>query len=266
VKITIVTDIHHAPPFHTKKPAWDVLPVLADAVAQAEQRGADLILDLGDHISDTTHDNDVRCASEVAAVFRQTSTPKAHLLGNHDVVTLSLAENAAIFGSPMASRVVDLGEARVVVWQPGVRVLEATGFAPVATELPWLIDTLLADPRPAIIASHVPLSGQSQIGNTYFEHRPWLATYPDQAVVLEAVEATGRGALWLAGHVHWNTVTQLRGIIHVTIQSMSEQLPTMAEPAGVYVDLDIADGAVSIAFRGLDPLVVQLPFQPSGGR
>ena len=266
MKMTVVTDIHHGPPSHTKKPGWDVLPVLGDAVLHAERRGSDLVLDLGDHISDSTPEDDVRYASEVAAVFRMTSTPKVHILGNHDVHTLSVAENAAIFGVSMASRVVDLGEARLIVWQPGVRLCNKTGFVPAAGGLPWLIDTLMEDARPAIIASHAPLSGQSQVGNYYFERRPCLSTYPDQAAVLAAVEATGRAALWLAGHVHWNTVMQLRGITHITLQSMSERFTTMPDPSGTYADLDIENGALSVTVHGRDPLFVRLPFQASGTR
>ena len=231
MKIAIITDIHHGPQSHNKKPGWDGLPVLERFLDRAQAEKVDLVLDLGDHISDTDHENDYRVASEVAAVFAGYDGQRVHLMGNHDAANLSTADNEAIFGQSMQSRVVDLGETRLLVWQPGVQLSRETGFQPAAPGLGWLVDALMEDERPAIIATHVPLSGHSQIGNYYFQRSPLHSTYPDHALVREAVEATGRAALWLSGHVHWNTVTNVQGVQHVTVQSMSERFTTMPEPA-----------------------------------
>jgi hypothetical protein len=53
MKIAIITDIHHGPQSHTKEPGWDALQVMRDCIWHAGEQGADLILDLGDRISDT---------------------------------------------------------------------------------------------------------------------------------------------------------------------------------------------------------------------
>jgi len=266
MKIAIITDIHHGPQSHTKAADWDGRPVMERFVEHARRSGADLILDLGDHISDTTREADIAAASEVAAVLSAFDGPRCHVLGNHDVENLSIADNEAIFGQSVASRQVDLGETRLILWQPGVKITRGVGFPPAAAGLPWLVDTLLADERPAIIATHVPLSGHSQIGNYYFERSPHYSTYPDHAEVRRAVEGTGRAALWLSGHVHWNTVTNVRGIQHLTIQSVSERFTTAPETAAAYADVEISGGMLSFTVHGNDPFHARLPFRASGER
>lgn len=266
MKIAIVTDIHHGPKSHTKAADWDGLPVLRQFVDRAVAEKADLLLDLGDHISDTTHEADHRAASEVAEVLGTFPGERVHILGNHDVDNLSIDDNEGIYGQSMQSRIVDLGEFRLLAWQPNVRIKMGVGFQPASSDLGWLVEALEGDDRPAIIASHVPLSGHSQIGNYYFERNARYSTYPDHAVVRRAVEATGKAALWLSGHVHWNTVTNVGNVQHVTIQSLSERFTTMPATAAAYANLEIKDGQFTVDVFGNDPFHIRLPFRRSGDR
>lgn len=266
MKIAIITDIHHGPLSHTKDPNWHALPALRAFIDRANAEGADLVLDLGDHISDTTHEADYRAMSEVAQAFKAFPGRRVHVLGNHDVANLSVGDNEAIFGRSMASSVTDLGEFRLIAWQPGVRINYGVGFPNAADHLDWLIETLNSDERPAVIATHVPLSGHSQIGNYYFQNNSHYSTYPDHQVVREAVEATGKAALWLSGHVHWNTVTNVNGVQHVTIQSLSERFTTMPLTAAAHAIVEIRNGQFTVDVDGNDPFHVRLPFRKSGDR
>lgn len=264
MKIAIITDIHHGPKSHTKEIGWDGLPAMEAFVEHANAIGADLVLDLGDHISDTDHATDVRAAREVADTLAQFKGPRYHVVGNHDVNNLSIADNEDIFGQSMASQVFDIGPARLILWQPDVHIGLPRGFKPTGDALPWLIETLEADTKPAIIATHVPLSGHSQIGNFYFENNYRYSTYPDHAEVRRAVEATGNAAMWLSGHVHWNTVTPVAGIQHVTIQSMSERFTTAPAAANAFAVLEIADGSAGLTVHGNDPFQARVAFRRSG--
>jgi predicted phosphodiesterase len=266
MKIAIITDIHHGPQSHTKAPGWDALAVMRDFIWHAGEQHADVMLDLGDRISDTTREMDREVTAEVAEVFKSFNGPRYHVLGNHDVSNLSIEDSEDILGQSMQSRVVDLGEARLILWQPGVKITMGTGFPLAASGLPWLVEALEADERPAIIATHVPLSGHSQVGNYYFEANPQYATYPDNDAVRAAVEATGKAAVWLSGHVHWNTVTNVRGIQHITVQSVSERFTTFPMGAGAFAMLEIADGIMTLDVHGNDPFHARLPFRKSGDR
>lgn len=265
MKIAIITDIHHGPLSHTKDPDWQALPAVRAFAQRATDIGADLLLDLGDHISDTTREADRQAMAEVVEAFSAFPGPRVHVLGNHDVANLSLADNEEIFGCSMASAVTDCGDFRLIAWQPGVFITRGQGFPEAAgTHLDWLIDTLNADERPAVIATHVPLSGHSQIGNYYFQRSPQYSTYPDHQTVREAVEATGKAALWLSGHVHWNTLTNVGSLPHVTVQSLSERFTTAPLTAQAYADLEIRDGQFTIDVFGNDPFHARLPFRRSG--
>ena len=140
MKIAIITDIHHGPQSHTKEPGWDALQVMRDCIWHAGEQGADLLLDLGDRISDTTREADRQVAAEVAATFATFNGPRYHVLGNHDVATMSIADNEEILGQSMQSAVVDLGEARLILWQPGVKIEWPTGFPHAAANLDWLVE------------------------------------------------------------------------------------------------------------------------------
>ena len=76
MKIAIVTDIHHGPVSHTKKEGWDGLAALGHFLTWAEAEGADLVLDLGDHISDTSRDADLGVMTEVVRTFERSSLPR----------------------------------------------------------------------------------------------------------------------------------------------------------------------------------------------
>ena len=266
MKIAIITDIHHGPQSHTKEAGWDALKVVRDFIWHAGEQGADLVLDLGDRISDTSRENDRQMTAEVAEVFCTFTGPHYHLLGNHDVANLSVEDSEEILGQSMHSQVIDLGDLRLVLWQPGVKLTRGVGFPDAAAGLPWLVEALNADERPAIIATHVPLSGHSQVGNYYFERNPEYSTYPDNATVLAAVEATGKAALWLSGHVHWNTLNNVRGLSHLTMQSVSERFTTYPHGAAAFAMLEIADGRFGVEVHGNDPFHARLPFRRSGDR
>jgi 3',5'-cyclic-AMP phosphodiesterase len=272
LKIALITDIHHGPPSlscpHTKDTAWPVLPAVERFVDRAIAEKADVVIDLGDHVADADRNSDWRHASELATVFSRFPGERVHLLGNHDVVNLSPADNEAIFGCSFESRIVELGALRLIVWQPGVALDYGNGggFGPVANRLDWLVEALLADERPAIIATHVSLSGRSQIGNYYHQRHPHYSTYPDHATVREAVEGTGRAALWLAGHSHWNTLTTVGNVHHITIQSLTERFTTYPMTAAAHADLHIRDGQFTLDVHGNDPFHLRLPFRKSGDR
>jgi hypothetical protein len=41
--------------------------------------------------------------------------------------------------------------------------------------------------------------------------------------------------------VHWNTLTMVDGIAHITLQSLTETFTTAGEPAGAFALLELAD-------------------------
>ncbi|MBD9524758.1 metallophosphoesterase [Ensifer sp. ENS02] len=266
MKIHIITDIHHKLPASPTDRNWDSLLHVQSFIEDAIRQEADLIVDLGDRISDIDRKTDYQPSTELADIFGTFAGKRVHLLGNHDVENLTIADHEEIFRQPMQIIVHDLGALRLIAWQPDVSCKLGDGFPRAEPYLVWLIDALNSDSRPAIIASHVPVSGHSQIGNCYFERNPHYATYPDHATIRKAVERTGKVAIWLSGHVHRNTITSVNNIRHLTIQSLSEQFTTLPLIAQSWACLKIEDGRFTLDVVGNDPFHIQLPFMRSGDR
>ena len=271
MRISIVTDIHHGRESRTcsdlRDPAWPVLEAVGRFVDRAGGGGYDAIIDLGDRIADFDRESDLHHLSELAAIFGRFDGERVHILGNHDIVNLTVADNADTLASSAASRVVDLGSARLIAWQPGVSFDYRSGtFERASQQLDWLIDALVQDDRPAIIATHVSFAGRTQTGNYYHHHAPSYSAHPDHHEVRVAVENTGRAALWLSGHSHWNTWSNISNIHHITIQSLTERFTTYPNTAGAYADLTIEDDQFTLDVHGHDPLHIRLPFRRSGDR
>jgi Icc protein len=263
-RLCLVADIHCGPVSQTKR-GDRAVELLRHVIDFARVTQPDVLVDLGDRITDADRQTDRRNLVEVAARLGSLRCHRVHLAGNHDVGHLSRDENEEILGSSMKSRVVDLDPCRIIVWQPHVRVANGS-LPPAATTLDWLRAALAASDKPALVVSHVPVSGQSLIGNYYFENSSRIATYVDHADVRRVAEESGKVALWISGHVHWNSVTVVGGIPYVTVQSLTESFTTAPEPSGCYADLKIEDELFDLTVHGRDPFQISLPFRPSGQR
>lgn len=251
IRIAIVADIHHGQDSFTKK-GTAALPLMADFARFVAETEPDAVVDLGDRISDENHDADLRLEREVAEAFRPIGRPLFHLCGNHDRDHLSVAENADILGQDLASTIVDLGDWLLVLWRADTLIRRPGGFVLPEADLLWLAGVLRTAKKPIAVVSHVPISGHSQTGNYYFERNPDSATYPGGA---ERVRALLRAApmplVWVSGHVHWNTLTMVDGVPHLTLQSLTETFTTHPEPAASWGLLELSDAILWRAF-GVD--------------
>lgn len=275
-RIAIVTDIHHGAPSLTKR--GDVaLSLLADFVDWANAEKPDLVLDLGDRISDIDTPTDMGLERDVAAALSGLDAPLHHLCGNHDRDFLTVAENEEILGATLASEVIDLGEWQLALWRADAKIHRSgpkPGFHLPEPDLIWLSRMAQAAQKPTLVASHVPVSGHSQIGNYYFEHNAAVSTYPQAARARAALAQARVPVACVAGHVHWNTVTTVDGIVHITQQSLTESFSTTGEPARAWGMMTLGD-TVHWRVFGDDPFEAQVtptaqrwtpPIEPFFGR
>ncbi len=265
VRLAVVTDIHHGAPSAAKR-GDAALALMAEFARFVAEARPDAVLDLGDRISDEDPETDRRLMAEVAEVFRAVPAPVHHLCGNHDLDCLSRAENEAILGAELGHATLDMGGWRIVLWRADARIRRGpdhSGFVLAETDLIWLARTVQAADRPLLVVSHVPVSGHSQAGNYYFQNNPASATYPGAERVRAALALARVPLVCLAGHVHWNTITTVDGITHLTQQSLTESFTTQGEPAGAMGLIEL-DGAVRWEVAGADPIA--FAFRPSAHR
>lgn len=256
LRLAIVADIHHGENSFTKMGAH-ALPLMAEFARFVAEAKPDAVIDLGDRISDRDHASDLVLEGEVAEAFSAVAAPRFHLCGNHDRDHLSVAENEAILGQPLGHRTIDLGAWRLVLWAADSRIHRPGGFVLTEADLLWLAATVKAADRPLAIMSHVPISGHAQTGNYYFERNPEFSTYPGAERARAVLRQAKVPVICLAGHVHWNTLTTVDGIPHLTLQSLTESFTTFPEPAGAWGLLEL-DETIAWTVFGKDPFSARI--------
>lgn len=200
IRLAIVTDIHHGLPSHTKR--GDTAALLMKEFAEfVRESGVTHVLDLGDRISDIDRVTDLRLEKEVAEMFRDISVPVWHINGNHDRDHLSVADNEEILGQSLGHEVHDLGDWRIILWRADSQIHRngQHSFQLPEADLLWLAAQMQKADRPVLVASHVPVSGHSQIGNYYFERSPRV----DLSAGSPRARSSGNGSR--AGCLHHRT-------------------------------------------------------------
>ena len=263
IRIAVIADIHHGAPTHTKR-GDAALPLMEEFAGFANVARPNIVLDLGDRISDVDRQTDLALAAEVATAFKAVEAPVHHICGNHDRDHLSVADNEGILGRSLRHERLDIGDWRLLLWRADSKIWRGPqkfGFDLPEADLLWLSSELQATDRPTLVASHVPVSGHGQIGNYYFERNSELATYPQAGRVRTVLSRCRQPVVCLSGHVHWNTATQVDGIMHLTQQSLTESFTTHGQPAGAWGMLELSDD-VHWQVSGKDPLEVRFTPQP----
>jgi hypothetical protein len=255
-RLAFVTDIHHGADHGTKQGS-SALRLLEEFRRFAAEAKADAVIDMGDRISDVGRERDLALEREIANAFAAFDLPRFHIVGNHDRDHLSVADNEQIFGQDLKHRWLDLGSWRIVFWQADTLIRWPGGFAYSEIDVTWLAATVAAANRPLLIVSHVPVSSHSQVGNYYFEANPEHAGYPQSARIRAILRSASVPVAWIAGHVHWNTVTKVDGIPHLTLQSLTETFTTGGEAAGSFGLLELSE-QIDWRVFGRDPFAFRM--------
>ncbi len=257
LKLAIVTDIHHGPDKLTKVGSA-ALPGLRAFKTFTEDYRPHFIAELGDRISDIDAETDAGLLREVGEHFADLPAPHRHLMGNHDQVYLSAADNARILGQDMGHYSVDIAGRHLVFWQLDCEIHHPQGFIPVQSDLDWLAADLAGTNLPAIIFTHVPLDGGSMHGNFYFDNNARFGGLPHHREIQDLIRRAGNVILCVAGHVHWNDVNFIDGIPHITVQSLSESFTTEGEAAVAWASIEV-DDEVRWRAHGRDGLSLAVP-------
>lgn len=252
LRLALVTDIHNGRPSLTKK-GPEAIRLLERFAEFVEVESPDLVVELGDRITDTNPDADRAALEGVAAVFTELATPRMHVMGNHDLEHLSVADNEDCLGQSFASRSVDVNGWHLVLWQGDVAM--TMDHAPRLTDddLAWLEADLASTDLPAIVFTHVPLDGASMTGNFYFQANPQFAGYSNVDLAQKIIAESGVVALCVAGHVHWNNISRVDGIPYLSLQSLTESFTTQEKAAASWATVTL-DEQLHWHGHGADPI------------
>jgi predicted phosphodiesterase len=263
LKIALVTDIHHGPDIGSKKGTF-AKRLFGKFQRWLASSGADVMVDLGDRINDEGVEHDRTRLSEVAQWFKQIRLPRHHIVGNHDIQCLSLAENEALLGAPLCSRSVIVNGWRLLFWAVDSRLSKASGFNAKPSELAWLRSELKKQKIPTVIFTHAPLGNGSYTGNFYFEKAvPQLAGYsPKQSEkIREIIERSEAVVMCINGHTHWNAYQCIDGIHYLTLPALTELFPTHPKPTAAWSMLELKRGGARLEVFGNLPIAYELTFK-----
>lgn len=272
IRVAVITDIHHGKDAEAKKGSR-ALPLLAEFATFVADAKPDLVLDLGDRISDEDPETDLRLEKEVHAALAPVRdvAPLHHICGNHDRDFLTVAQNETVFGQPLKNQTIDIGGWRLVLFRADTLIRRPGGFHCPDADIAWLADVARQADRPLLIASHVPFSGHSQIGNYYFERNAGSSTYPQADRLRAALRHSRVPTACIAGHVHWNTWNTVDGIPHMTQQSLTESYVMAAEvgtgdACGAMGLIELSDEGIDWRVFGHDACRVTVPLAQMGRR
>lgn len=263
-RLAVVTDLHFGvrARFRGKlRKVSDAAPSLADkfVARMSDHVHPDLVLALGDLIEEESHDADRLRYGTCANLLRKVDAPLHFAAGNHDLVHQTKDElrrtwkyDGELFYS------FDIAGHHVCVLHTIEHTLVDVRLPD--DQLRWLQRDLAATKLPSIVAMHHSAADQNLTGNRWFEFAPHLALVHERQQLRRVIAESGKVAIVVNGHVHWNHVDVHDGIPYVTVQSLTENVndDEPARPASAWGIFTLNDNGVCVECEGEQPIRFEL--------
>lgn len=275
MRIGIITDVHLGPAQSGLPAAGGARPLKLTAQAEPltarvvqswrERERPELILNLGDVLSDVSRAVDLESYARFCALLAGAGAPVLHVAGNHDQVNLSdrdllglwqLSERwpRALRHASSTAYAADFAGVRFVIlsslWLPPDGVFLGHG------QLAFLEQCLASAPGPCVLLSHQPASEMSLAGNRWFEAVPQLALIHERAEIRRVLARHGNVLAAFNGHAHWNHVEVIAGVPFITVQSLTENVGSASEPvpAAASAIAELTEAGLQLCVSGAQPL------------
>jgi len=223
----IVTDSHYANRNYSNRFCVESLDKMAECVELMNKQEVDFLIELGDlkdQDDPPVEGNTVSYLRAIEAIFRQFKGPIYHVLGNHDMDSISKSqflsgvENTGI-ASDLSYYSFDLNGLHFVVLDANY-LSDGTDYdhgnfswtdtiIP-AAELAWLEQDLASAGSPVIVFIHQLLNGT---GSHYVNNA---------ADVRQILEVSGKVLAVFQGHYHSGAYSRIREIHYYTLKAMVE--------------------------------------------
>ncbi len=265
VKLVLFADLHahdtDSPSEHKVMTTWaDRLTPFVDA---ANAWSPDLVINLGDLVNGTfvmgaELGDPVRIPGildEVVGLLSALNAPVHHVLGNHDVYSLSKEQFLAGTGQEATFYSFDVGGFHFAVLDAQYDKQEqdyahvawmVQGMIP-SIQLEWLAEDLAGTDLPTLILIHQPLSSDFSL----------LAGGPpvlNHLAVRAVLEASGNVVAVFQGHTHASQHTEIAGIHYMTIAPLVDDRDApgdeSAPPSWALVTLDPETRMLSVLGEG----------------
>jgi 3',5'-cyclic-AMP phosphodiesterase len=234
LRLAIITDLHYGRDTgNVRGPA--ALEILERIQKHIHTLEPDLVLELGDRLTDENTDIDHQNLLELARVFKRLPYQRHHISGNHDL--LPKAEQEAILETNLGSHSVEKHGWHLIF-------LETSNGSPAGTlssdTLIWLEQELNRATLPVVVFSHQPLHGQPMIGNPYFETEYASFAFPkNHEKARKILEDSRKVKICVSGHAHWFDKRNVGGIDYITLLGPTETQWTNGTPPETWAMLEL---------------------------
>lgn len=274
MKFAIINDSHIGPSqsgfergVHRKlvNQSESILKSIIKTLNQLEK--PEFVVNLGDSIENVNSRKvDLQSFQKFLALVSPLAAPIYHLIGNHDVRTLSEAEIAALLGYPKMYYSFNVGGCHFIVLSfrltgDHTRVKKDISAVVPPEQIAWLKTDLNQTDKPALVFSHYGLAEDDMKGNFWFEGEKHYAHISNRTEVKKILEQSGKVRAVFNAHQHWNKMHMENNIPYFTLTSMSENFKNDGIPTKAYTIVNLNQDKITVTVHGNDP--AQWSFNPA---
>ena len=222
MKLGIITDIHYGPvrKFHGELmgDGRDALVKVDLLLKEMKKQGVELLVNLGDNISEESVLYDQLKLSEISGMFYYSNIPTCFVLGNHELTSLTKKNSmeALNFSQSYYSMDMELEKLIFLDAQDGT----CQGLID-DEQLGWL-EKQLADSKKVYVFVHQSLAESDLNGNKWFGRDPAGGFIKNRKDVRKILEKYGNVKLVVNGHLHENRLQRINSVEYYTLGSWSE--------------------------------------------
>lgn len=234
LRFGIVTDLHYADrPSNNSRYYKESLPKLSECIELMNEQKVDFLIELGDFKDQNIHPDEketLRFLETIESKFRQFKGPVYHVLGNHDMDSISKDQflsriHNSGFSKARGYYSFNAGHLHFIVLDANY-TREGIGYdrgnfdwrdchIP-EEQLKWLEKDLRRHPRPTVVFIHQQLDGPAFEG----DHTRYC---PDNADQVRAIlERSGKVLVVFQGHYHDGGYHVINGIPYYTLKALIE--------------------------------------------
>ena len=226
------------------------------------------VVNLGDTIEDVNdREKDIVELHNAIKILTGLKMPIYHLIGNHDVKTISEEDIAKILGYKKTYYSFDSGDYHFVALSferdmdehsPTYRIF----FMP-REQLKWLKSDLLKTDKQTVVFGHHGLADDDMKGNFWFEDQPEQAVLGNNGEVRKILEDSGKVKAVFTAHQHWNRMFVHNGIPYFTVTSLVENFNNDGVASEAHTIVDLTDRKIVVNVQGKDPANYEFEFASS---
>lgn len=219
-----------------------------------EEFNPDVVVDLGDRILDVDEDTDFSNQLKVKRALGGLKCPVIHVIGNHDLVNLTIEQNEELFGCPMRHASFDHKGIHFVVLNTCDPVIQGVGGHISQAQLDWLRTHLDANPTRTIVLCHHAMGYQEISANPLFHSIEPLAYVANRDDVWEVLRNHGQVIAVFNGHLHWSSVEHVSGTPCFSAGCPVETWATKGKASESYAEVTmLQSGHITFESMGIAP-------------